>query len=338
MGKFLDSVDTKALRFAIGFPVLLASAFAVSAMLLQPDLPDPLAVRWDDAGGASFAPFAAYVGGGAALIVAAGWLVLLQAVPLSRPTVMRRIMMGAGLTVSLFVTAVLAAGLVGQAGVADARDSHVDLIVLATGSGAALSLGVIMGFVFKADRQWTPEDDQALQRALELELDPELARDSIRMWVHARSSVFVMIGIASLFPALLISIAVPWLGALLVAAAIVGAAFLFARVTADRSGLRVFVAGILRVVDVPAEAISAAAPADVRAADYGGWGYRNHGETAAVLVSSGPAVVVRKTDGHRLAVSGGNPDAAARLAELLTRVAARARGEGRSPLQGEADA
>ncbi|MFJ5696491.1 hypothetical protein [Arthrobacter sp. NPDC093139] len=338
MGKFLDSVDTKALRFAIGFPVLLAAAFALSAMLLQPDLPDPLAVRWDDGGGASFAPFAAYVSAGAALIVAAGWLVLLQAVPLSRPTVMRRIMMGAGLTVSLFVTTVLAAGLVGQAGVADARDSHVDLIVLATGSGAALSLGVIMGFVFKADQQWTPEDDQALQRALELELDPELATDSIRMWVHARSSVFVMIGVASLFPASLISIAVPWLGVLLVAAAIVGAAFLFARVTADRSGLRVFVAGILRVVDVPAEAISAAAPADVRAADYGGWGYRNHGGTAAVLVSSGPAVVVRKTDGHRLAVSGGNPDAAARLADLLTRVAARARREGRPPLQGDTDA
>jgi hypothetical protein len=338
MGKFLDLVDVKALRFAIGFPVLLAAAFALSAVLLRPDLPDPLAVQWNDGGGINFAPFAAYVGVGAAMIIAAGWLVLLQAVPVSRPTVMRRIMMGAGLTLSLFVTTVLAAGLVGQAGEADARESHVDFIVLSTGSGAALALGVIMGFVFKADQQWTPEDDRALQQALELELDPELATDSIRLWVHARSSVFVMIGIASLFPASLIAIAVPWLGALLVAAAILGAAFLFARVTADRSGLRVFVAGILRVVDVPAEAISAAAPADVRAADYGGWGYRNHGGTAAVLVSSGPAVVVRKTDGHRLAVSGGNTDSAARLAEVLTRIAARARKDGRSPSEGDGDA
>jgi hypothetical protein len=338
MGKFLDSVDVKALRFAVGFPVLLAAAFALSAVLLRPDLPDPLAVQWNDGGGISFAPFAAYVGVGAAMIVTAGWLVLLQAVPVSRPTVMRRIMMGAGLTLSLFVTTVLAAGLVGQAGEADARESHVDLIVLSTGSGAALALGVIMGFVFKADQQWTPEDDLALQRELELELDPELATDSMRLWVHARSSVFVMIGIASLFPASLIAIAVPWLGVLLVAAAVIGAAFLFARVTADRSGLRVFVAGILRVVDVPAEAISAAAPADVRAADYGGWGYRNHGGTAAVLVSSGPAVVVRKTDGHRLAVSGGNTASAARLAEVLTRVAARARKDGRPPSEGEGDA
>jgi hypothetical protein len=156
MGKFLDSVDIKALRFAIGFPVLLAAAFALSAAFLRPDLPEPLAVRWNDDGGISFAPFAAYVGVGAAMIVTVGWLVLLQAVPVARPTVMRRIMMGAGLTVSLFVTSVLAAGLVGQAGLADARESKVDLIVLAMGSGAALSLGVILGFVFKADQQWSP--------------------------------------------------------------------------------------------------------------------------------------------------------------------------------------
>ena len=69
----------------------------------------------------------------------------------------------------------------------------------------------------------------------------------------------------------------------------------------------------------------------MRAADYGGWGYRHHDGTAAVLVSSGPAVVVRKTDGHRLAVSGGNPASAALLAEVLTRVAARAHRDTRPP-------
>ena len=88
----------------------------------------------------------------------------------------------------------------------------------------------------------------------------------------------------------------------------------------------------------PRPPISAAHPADVRAADYGGWGYRNHDGTAAVLVSSGPAVVVRKTDGHRLAVSGGNPDSAAHPREVLTRVAARARRDTRPPAQGDADA
>ncbi|NUP59001.1 MAG: hypothetical protein HOQ06_05935 [Pseudarthrobacter sp.] len=325
MGKFLDSVDVKALRFAIGFPVVLAAAFVYCASLLRKDLPEPLAVRWTADGGASFAPFGAYVGVGAAAIIAAGWLVLLQAVPVSRPVLMRRIMMGAGLFLSLFVTSALAAGLVGQAGLADARESRVDMTVLALGSGAAVSLGVAMAMVYKADRQWSPDDDRALQAAITRELDPDLARDSIRLWVHARSSVFVMIAIASLFPAALIAIALPWLGIMLVVLAVVGAAFLFARVRADRRGLKVLLAGVVPVMDVPAGAISKASAAEVKAADYGGWGYRHHGGTEAMLVGSGPAVVVSKTDGQRLAVSGGSQDSAARLAEVLTRVAARAR-------------
>ena len=55
MGKILDAVDTKALRFAIGFPVLLAAGFAVCAVLLRPDLPEPLAVMWNNDGGTAFA-------------------------------------------------------------------------------------------------------------------------------------------------------------------------------------------------------------------------------------------------------------------------------------------
>ncbi|WP_407709560.1 hypothetical protein ACJJV6_18925 [Arthrobacter nitrophenolicus] len=337
MGKFLDSVDAKALRFAVGFPVVLAGAFVLCAFLLRRDLPEPLAIRWTDDGGAAFAPFGAYVGVGALMIVVFGWLVLCQAVPLGRPVVMRRIMMGAGLFLTLFITSALAAGLVGQAGLADARESRVDLTVLALGSGAAVSLGVIMGFMYKADQQWSPDDDRALQAAIATELDPDLTRDSMRLWVHARSSVFVMIGIASLFPAALIAIAVPWLGILLVVLAFFGAAFLFARVKADRGGLKVLLAGVVPVMDIPAGSITAASAADVRAADYGGWGYRKHGETAAMLVSSGPAVVVRKADGQRLAVSSGSQASAARLAEVLTRVAARARRAGGPPQPGPAE-
>lgn len=330
MGKFMESVDTRALRFVAGFPVMVAVAFVVTAFLIRPDLPEPLAIRWTADGGASFAPFAAYVTGGALMIVAAGWLVLSQALPVRRPVMMRRIMMGAGLFLTLFLTSALAAGLIGQTGLADARESRVDMTVLALGSGAAVSLGVTIAMVYKADQQWSPDDDRALQLAIARELDPDLSRDSIRLWVHARSSVFVMIGIASLFPAALIAIAVPWLGALLVVLAAIGAAFLFARIKADRRGLRVLLAGVVPVMDVPAGAISAASAADIRAADFGGWGYRHHSGTAAMLVSSGPAVVVKKTNGQRLAVSGGSQDSAARLAEVLTRVAARARGGGES--------
>ncbi|WP_445154161.1 hypothetical protein ACTWLI_12615 [Arthrobacter sp. Hor0625] len=331
MGKIRDSADVRALRFAVGFPVVLAAAFVGCALLIRPDLPEPLAVRWTGAGAADFAPFGAVVGIGAALIAVVGWALLLQAVPLSRPALMRRFMMGAGLAVSLFVTTVLAAMLVGQLGLPDARGSRVDVAVLAMGSGAALGLGVVMGFVFKADERWSADDERAVREALERELDPELARDSISLWVHARSSVFVMLGIATLFPAALLTIAVPWLAVLLAAVAVLAAVFLFARVRVDRTGLRVFAAGIVPVMDVPAAAIETAVPELVKAADYGGWGYRRHGGTTAMLVSSGPAVVVARSDGHRLAISGGSPATADNVAQVLTRVAARARRDGGAP-------
>jgi hypothetical protein len=184
---------------------------------------------------------------------------------------------------------------------------------------------VIIGFVFKADQNWSVDDDRAMREALERELDPELALDSVSLWVHARSSVFVMIGIASLLPAALLSIAVPWLAAVLVVLALLGTAFLFARIRVDRGGLRVFAAGLLRVIEVPAAAIEGAAPKEVKAADYGGWGYRSHGTTTALLVSSGPAVAVDRLDGRQLVVSAGSAASADNVAQVLSRVAARAR-------------
>ncbi len=332
MGKIRESVDVRALRFAIGFPVMLAAAFVLCALLIRPDLPEPLAVRWSDAGAADFAPFAAVVGVGAGMIMLIGWAVLLQAAPLARPALMRRIMMGAGLTVSLFVTTVLAAVLVGHLGLANARQAKVDVTILAMGSGAALGLGVVLGFVFKADERWSADDERAVQAALERELDPELARDSVSLWVHARSSVFVMLGIATLLPAALLSIAIPWLAALLVAVALLAAVFLVARIRVDRSGLRVFAAGFVPVMDVPAAAISSATPKQVKAADFGGWGYRSHGGTTAMLVTSGPAVVVDRSDGRRVAVSGGSATTADNVAQVLSRVAARARRNGGTPV------
>ena len=310
---------------------MLAAGFVVCAHLIRADLPEPLAVRWADGGATDFAPFGAVVGVGATLIVLIGWAALVQAAPLSRPAVMRRIMMGAGLSISLFVTTVLAAVLVGQLGLADARESSVDVAVLAMGSGAAVGLGFVMGFVFKADERWSTDDDRVMEAALQRELDPDLARDALSLWVHARSSVFVMLGIASVLPAALLTIAVPWLAAVLVVLGLVAAAFLVARVRVDRSGLRVFAAGFLRVMDVPAAAIDAATPRDVKAADYGGWGYRSSGATTALLVSSGPAVVVDRSDGRKLAVSGGSAASADHMAQVISRVADRARHDGGTP-------
>ncbi len=331
MGKFRDGADTRALRFAMGFPLVLGLAFVICAFLVRADLPEPLAVGWGDGGPVAFAPFGTVVGAGAALIVLAGWAALAQAVPLSRPARMRRTMMGAGLALTLFIATVLAALLVGQLGLPDARGSRVDASVLALGSGAALALGIILGFVFKADERWSVDDDRALDAAVQQQLDPELAADTCTRWVHARSSVFVMVGIAAILPGALISIVLPWLGLLLAAVAVLAATFLVARIRIDRSGLRVYAGGFLRVIEVPAADIATATAQDVSAANFGGWGFRVHAGTRTMLVSSGPAVLIECGGGRVAAVSGGTAETAESMARTLARVAARARRPGDTP-------
>ena len=86
--------------------------------------------------------------------------------------------------------------------------------------------------------------------------------------------------------------------------------------------------GLVPVLSVPAVDIAAAAPADVKAADYGGWGLRHHDDATAMLVSSGPAVVVRKLNGGRVALSAGTAATADTLAGILNRAAARAHDDG----------
>ena len=104
-----------------------------------------------------------------------------------------------------------------------------------------------------------PRRDRAMQAALRRERDPDWAgrREPVGPCPqfglrHVRDCVVL--------PAALLTIAVPWLAALLVTLGHAAAAFLVARIRVDRSGLRVFAAGFLRVMDVPAAAIDAATP------------------------------------------------------------------------------
>ncbi len=100
--------------------------------------------------------------------------------------------------------------------------------------------------------------------------------------------------------------------------------------------MQVFAGGIVRVLTVPpaVDIAGAAPPADVKAADYGGWGWRHHDDATAMLVSSGPAVVVRKLNGGRVALSAGTQASADKLAGVLNRAAHRAHGDGQAQQPG----
>lgn len=305
--------DRKALRFAVGYPVLLALGFGLAALTFRSRVPEPVAWLWDAAGGRAFAPFFGYVGIGAALVAVVGALLCLQAALLSRPPISRRIFMAGGVGMSMFLTTVLASGLLGQDGVADARDSHPDTIVLAMGSGATVAFAVVMLFSFKPDEQWGPRDQEALLE----ELEPERAAATFAYWAHARSSVFVMLGIIGISVSLLLLVLSPWLSLTLTLGALLAAGCLVVRVQVSPDAVRVFLAGIVPVLRFASRDVLRAGAETVAARSFGGWGFRRKGQSVSVLASSGEAVQVILADGRRATFSGRDGDTARRVVDVL---------------------
>ncbi|GAB2917162.1 hypothetical protein GCM10027047_13760 [Rhodococcus aerolatus] len=91
------------------------------------------------------------------------------------------------------------------------------------------------------------------------------------------------------------------------------------RVSVDRRGLRVRGGLGVPLRTVPPARVARADAAEVRAVEWGGWGYRVGPGRAALVLRSGPGLVVELTDGTRFAVT---LDDAATPAALLNTLAA----------------
>ncbi|WP_077487720.1 hypothetical protein [Sinomonas mesophila] len=305
--------DRRALRFALMFPALLGAGFALAAFTFRGRVPEPVAWLWDADGGRAFVSFAGYLAGGAGLVAIAGALACLPGALLTRPPIARRITMGGGVGFALFLTTVLAAGLMGQVGVADARESRPDPIVLAMGSGAALALAVVMMLAFKPDEQWSPKDEAALLA----ELEPERARSTFGYWAHARSSVFVMLGVLVVPVSLLLVLISAWLSALLALVGLVAAGSLMLHVSVSPERVRLRAGGLVPVLSFAPERVLRASSRDVAAREFGGWGYRRRGADISVLVASGRAVQVVLDGGRRCTFSGRDAETSQRVVEVL---------------------
>lgn len=305
--------DRKALRFAIGYPLLLAIGFGLASLTFRGRVPEPVAWLWDADGGRAYVPFTGYLLGGAALVAVVGAALCLQAALLSRPPISRRIFMAGGVGMSMFLTTVLASGLIGQDGIRDARDSHPDPIVLAMGSGATVAFAVVMLFAFKPDEQWSPRDQEALLEVLE----PDRAASTFSYWAHARSSVFVMLGIIGISVSLLLLVVSPWISLVLTLAALLAAGSLVIRVAVRPESVAVFLAGVVPVLRFNPSGVLRAGAETVAARRFGGWGYRRSGKVISVLAASGEAVEVILDDGRRATFSGRDGDTARHVVDVL---------------------
>ncbi|OOB91509.1 hypothetical protein B0T42_05820 [Rathayibacter sp. VKM Ac-2630] len=102
------------------------------------------------------------------------------------------------------------------------------------------------------------------------------------------------------------------------ASAILVLGFTRLRVTADRRGLRV-VSRVLGIPlrRIPLETIASVGTADLRPAEWGGWGYRMMPGRSALILNAGPGLVVRTTREREFAISLRDPETPAALLEAL---------------------
>ena len=106
--------------------------------------------------------------------------------------------------------------------------------------------------------------------------------------------------------------------ALLLVVAIAVACFIRLRVTIDGSGLRV-VSALLPITlkHVPLGRIRLAEVAELHPMEWGGWGYRIFPGRSAIILRSGPGLVVTTTNDKQFAISLPDPQPAAAVTNAL---------------------
>jgi hypothetical protein len=320
----------RTLLVGIAVPLALALAALVVAIALAPVLPDPIATHWGPSGEVDgYGPL--WATAVLPLLVVLGYTVLVVAVLRSGReglTVMHKVLLGVAPFLATMMAVIGSGSLLFQRGLSSASDapSIVPVVLVALASGAviaALSWVVL-------PRATRVEDTAEDVPPLEI---PVTARAT---WVQSAgparvvgtlaigASVLAVIGGgAALWAAAPIPVLLVFLLLMLVVI-FLAAGSLFWRVTVDRRGFRaISVLGWPRF-SYPLSQIDSATVVDVNPiGDFGGWGLRwGGGGRVGIVLRSGPALAVKRTNGKSLVVTVPLPRTAAALLNSLVKTGA----------------
>lgn len=110
--------------------------------------------------------------------------------------------------------------------------------------------------------------------------------------------------------------------AILVLAILLCASFIRLRVSVDWRGLRVVSVFGIPMKRIPLDRVEVVEATDIRPMDWGGWGYRIMPGRSAVVLRSGPGLVVTSTTGKQFAITIDDPEEPAALLQALAARAA----------------
>lgn len=289
---------------AILGPLLLGVLAAVWMFTVADRLPAELATHWNsknDVDGYSSLWGMAFMTVG----VAAGTGALISALAvLSRgqSLLIARIGLGAGVALAIALTALMVAIVAGQVDLVDASTAVLSGPVIATGLALAFvgAAGVIWRYQpGEVDR--TQKPDIVAMNASVTSMDTALTalgheraeraetlriKVSMGAWARVLSvGIGGIVAVSTYFIFPLLALLGVVVGALV---------WVFCRgtVVIDPQGVRVLASGFWKVMPLEWKEINRAIVEDIKALDYGGWGYRNNIGSLGFIMNSGPALVM----------------------------------------------
>ncbi len=318
-------------RWLMGLIVgpLLVGVFAAAWMIAMADrLPDELASHWNaknEVDGWMSLAGAAWmaVGMGAFGALIAPLAVLLRA----QTPLVARIGVGFGLVFSVAAVALSVAIVAGQLDLADTSQAELSGPIMAAGIAAAFLVGCVAAWLYRpgeVERTQDPEVLDANESAtasgsgVARDAQARAARgETLRIKVSMGAWTWVlslgMAGIVGLgtffiFPALAL------LGVVL--AAIVWV-FCHGTVVIGPDGYKVLAGGFWQIMPLQWREIRRATVQDIKAMDYGGWGYRMNAGSIGFIMGSGPAVVIEAGFHQKFVVSIPDVETAGEAAALI---------------------
>lgn len=323
-------------------PLGLGLLAAVWMFSVAGELPDPLASHWGQDGVDGYmsltgnALIAVLVGGGSGALIAAVGVLARGQSPLTA-----RLGVGFGLGFGVLMTGLFVAVVAGQLGLADPSQAEISASVLWAAAGVAVLAAAAGAWLYRPgtyDRTQSPEtsalDDAAADQGSAVSLAAsELAADgqpltvnvSMGRWKWAASlgtGAAVALSLVFLHPALAL-LGVP-------AAALLWI-FCQGRVIVDQDGVRALAGGFWRLMPLTYGEIRAASVQDIRAMDFGGWGYRLNGGSVGFIMGSGPALVLEAGFAQRFVFSMPDAGTAARACALVNAYRSSAAGPAGGP-------
>ncbi|WP_157875150.1 DUF1648 domain-containing protein [Arthrobacter sp. PAMC 25486] len=304
-------------RWLVGLivgPLLMGVLAAVWILTVEGRLPAELASHWNSKnevdGWIS-------VAGAAAMAVAMGALgaviaplgVLLRA----SSSLTARIGVGFGLAFGVGMVALTVAMVAGQLDLADTSQAELSGPVMAGGVALAFVAGVLGMLLYKpgeVDRTQGPEVLRMNQAATSGR-DPvaqagasRAARgDTMRIKVSmGKWSWLLSLGLGAIVAASTYFI-FPILALLGLVAAVITWVFCNGTVVIGPEGHKVLAGGFWKVMPLEWREVRAASVEDIKAMDYGGWGYRMNGGSIGFIMGSGPALVMEAGFHQKFVVS-----------------------------------